>query len=46
MKTLQPNLNMEKMEKNTFRMFDLDQDGQISMEEFLILYQILSGGEL
>ena len=25
-------------------MFDTDHDGQISMEEFLILYQILSGG--
>merc|ERR1711993_33768 len=33
-----------KMKENTFRMFDTDHDGQISMEEFLILYQILSGG--
>merc|ERR1712026_322902 len=44
MKTVLPNVNLKKMEKNTFRMFDADQDGQISMEEFLILYQILSGG--
>ena len=43
-KTVLPNLNIKKMEENTFRMFDTDHDGQISMEEFLILYQILSGG--
>ena len=46
MKTVLPNLNIKKMEENTFRMFDTDHDGQISMEEFLILYQILSGGDL
>ena len=43
-KTVLPSLNLKKMEENTFRMFDTDHDGQISMEEFLILYQILSGG--
>jgi len=43
-KTVLPNVNVKKMEENTFRMFDTDHDGQISMEEFLILYQILSGG--
>ena len=45
-KTVLPNVNLKKMEENTFRMFDADHDGQISMEEFLILYQILSGGDL
>ena len=43
-KTVLPSLNVKKMKENTFRMFDTDHDGQISMEEFLILYQILSGG--
>ena len=45
MKILQPDMNMGKMEKNVFRMFDLDQDGEISIEEFLMLLQILQGGD-
>ena len=39
-----PDLNMKKMEKNTFRMYDTNQDGFVSMEEFLIVYHIFSGG--
>eukprot|EP00092_Neocalanus_flemingeri_P022485 GFUD01024385.1.p1 GENE.GFUD01024385.1~~GFUD01024385.1.p1 ORF type:complete len:192 (+),score=52.16 GFUD01024385.1:60-635(+) len=39
-----PNLNMKKMEKNMFRMYDTNQDGIISMDEFLVVFQILSGG--
>merc|ERR1711909_86095 len=39
-----PDLNMKKMEENTFRMYDTNQDGLISMEEFLIVFHIFSGG--
>ena len=39
-----PKLNVKKMEKNMFRMYDTNQDGIISMEEFLIVFQVLSGG--
>ena len=39
-----PNLNLKKMEKNMFRMYDTNQDGFISMDEFLIVFQVLSGG--
>ena len=39
-----PNLNVKKMEKNMFRMYDTNQDGIISMEEFLIVFHVLSGG--
>ena len=31
-----PKLNLRKMEKNVFRMYDMDQDGFISMTEFLL----------
>merc|ERR1712037_635246 len=39
-----PDLNLKKMEENTFRMYDTNQDGEISMEEFLIVFHIFSGG--
>ena len=39
-----PNLNMKKMENNIFRMYDTNQDGNVSMEEFLIVFHIFSGG--
>ena len=35
---------MKKMEENTFRMYDTNQDGLISMEEFLIVFHVFSGG--
>ena len=43
-KLVLPKLNFRKMEKNIFRMYDTDQDGVISMSEFLIVFQILCGG--
>ena len=43
-KTALPDLNMKKMEENTFRMYDTNQDGHVSMEEFLIVFHIFSGG--
>ena len=43
-KMVLPNINLKKMEKNMFRMYDTNQDGVVSMEEFLIVFQVLSGG--
>ena len=43
-KTALPDLNMKKMEENTFRMYDTNRDGMVSMEEFLIVFHIFSGG--
>eukprot|EP00092_Neocalanus_flemingeri_P083755 GFUD01105134.1.p1 GENE.GFUD01105134.1~~GFUD01105134.1.p1 ORF type:complete len:184 (+),score=68.05 GFUD01105134.1:69-620(+) len=39
-----PNLNMKKMEANIFRMYDTNQDGNVSMEEFLIVFHVFSNG--
>jgi len=39
-----PKINADKMETNLFRMYDLNMDGVISMEEFLIFYHICSDG--
>jgi len=39
-----PKLNMKKMEENIFRMYDTNQDDHVSMEEFLIIYHVFSGG--
>merc|ERR1711892_20853 len=39
-----PDLNMKKMEANIFRMYDTNQDGFVSMEEFLVVFHIFSGG--
>eukprot|EP00092_Neocalanus_flemingeri_P004373 GFUD01004703.1.p1 GENE.GFUD01004703.1~~GFUD01004703.1.p1 ORF type:complete len:192 (-),score=70.91 GFUD01004703.1:410-985(-) len=39
-----PDLNMKKMEANIFRMYDTNQDGNVSMEEFLIVFHVFSSG--
>ena len=43
-KLVLPEVNMRKMEENIFRMYDTNEDGIISMEEFLIVFHIFSGG--
>ena len=35
---------MKKMEQHVFRMYDTDGDGVISMEEFLLIFHVLSNG--
>jgi len=39
-----PNLDMKKMEGHVFRMYDTNSDGVISMEEFLLVFHVLSNG--
>ena len=39
-----PKINADKMEEHLFRMYDINMDGLISMEEFLIFYHICSEG--
>jgi len=44
MKLALPKLDMKKMEGHVFRMYDTNSDGVISMEEFLLVFHVLSNG--
>jgi len=44
MKLALPHLDMKKMEEHVFRMYDTNNDGVISMEEFLLVFHVLSNG--
>jgi len=44
MKLALPTLDIKKMETNLFRMFDTNNDGFISMKEFLLVFHTLNGG--